>query len=189
MSPLREIKGKQILTDIRSGLTDSQLREKYKLTQAGLENVFKQLVAIRAIGVEELNARSTGSTVIDEFDLAPRVRVTPRDEVDFPLSAYEIKHPLRTGYVRDISEHGLGTRGIPSDLGQIMTLVVRADEFFQTDPVVVDVKCCWTERDDHHDELLAGFEVVRSLKGGLHELQQLIQALSFEDREALKKAT
>jgi uncharacterized protein (DUF433 family) len=47
--PQREINAKDILRDIRSGLNDKALMEKYKLSPAALKTVFDELVAARLL--------------------------------------------------------------------------------------------------------------------------------------------
>ena len=54
----RKISAKDLLTDIRSGLDDDQIMEKYQLTPTQLENVFGKLVEADFITVVELHERA-----------------------------------------------------------------------------------------------------------------------------------
>ena len=47
--PKREIKAKDFVNDIRSGMSDSQIRGKYNLSAQGLESAFKKLLEAKAV--------------------------------------------------------------------------------------------------------------------------------------------
>jgi hypothetical protein len=70
----REIKAKQALKDIRSGMDDLTLMEKYKITDKGLTSLFKKLVGAGLMSQRELDGRDSTfvSTVTLDFeDLGP----------------------------------------------------------------------------------------------------------------------
>lgn len=54
----RSISAKDLLKDIRSGLDDGQLMEKYQLSPVQLENIFGKLVDADFITVVELHERA-----------------------------------------------------------------------------------------------------------------------------------
>ena len=54
MREKRQINGRDILSDLRSGMGDSELQVKYKLSTKALQSIFKQLVACKAISHSEL---------------------------------------------------------------------------------------------------------------------------------------
>jgi Mor family transcriptional regulator len=56
----REIFAKEILNDIKSGMDDVNLSQKYKLTVKGLDSVFRKMIAAGLISQQELNARKIG---------------------------------------------------------------------------------------------------------------------------------
>ena len=56
------ISSKQAVWDIRSGMDDSALMQKYKLSPSGLESLFEQLVNSGAIDQTELDQRSSFSS-------------------------------------------------------------------------------------------------------------------------------
>ncbi|MDQ1238886.1 MAG: hypothetical protein QG577_1071, partial [Thermodesulfobacteriota bacterium] len=57
MSPKRRIKGNEIVADIKGGMTDQRLMEKYKLSEQALKNIFRKLVDAGAILESELQER------------------------------------------------------------------------------------------------------------------------------------
>lgn len=56
--PRRRISAKDLLKDIRSGLDDGEIMEKYQLSPIQLENVFGKLVDADFITVVELHERA-----------------------------------------------------------------------------------------------------------------------------------
>jgi hypothetical protein len=58
--PKREIIVREILDDIRSGMTYSDLMSKYKLTLKGLDSAFQKLLRAGLISEEELNSGNLG---------------------------------------------------------------------------------------------------------------------------------
>jgi hypothetical protein len=66
METKRTIKAKDIVKDIRSGMTDSQLMNKHGLSSKGLQSIFKKLINANAMKVQEI------------FNRAPAVATTQR---------------------------------------------------------------------------------------------------------------
>lgn len=62
----RIIKTKEVIADIRDGMNDLELTEKYELTPRGLETLLDHLVDTGLIGERELEDREqlTGSQII-----------------------------------------------------------------------------------------------------------------------------
>ena len=58
MEPKRKIKAKEIVNDIREGMSDSQLMEKHSLSSKGLQSVFRKLVDAKAITPREVFNRA-----------------------------------------------------------------------------------------------------------------------------------
>lgn len=170
---------KDILRDLRSGMTDEELMHEYRLTARGLGSLLRGLVDAKAITVSELLQRSTVPEEVPE--LLAEFRVLPRNHVGFPLPIYEAQHPELRGVVCDITVDGVGTRGLNAKLDEIKTFVIPADEFLQISPIVFQGLCCWSDESKEEGENTAGFRVVEILKGSVRELQKLIQALSVAD--------
>ncbi len=64
----RKLSAKEILADIRAEMTDSDLMEKYQLSEKTLQSVFKKLVDTGIIKQEELDNRPKKNPTL-EFDL------------------------------------------------------------------------------------------------------------------------
>lgn len=69
MSPGRVIKPHDFLEDVRLGLTDEELMEKYRISAEGLRSAFRKLVQMGSIDMEELEFRSVA--YIEAVDLEP----------------------------------------------------------------------------------------------------------------------
>jgi hypothetical protein len=93
-----------------------------------------------------------------------------------PISDSE--DPENTGLIYDISDDGVGARGLRAKVHEIKTLVIPADDYFRVEPVVFQGLCRWVEEKDDRWESAAGFRVVKVLRGSLTELQDIVRGLS-----------
>ena len=66
----REIKAKDILEDLRAGLTDDQIMEKYRLSPTGLKSLFDKMVAAKVMTQEEYAWRPVGWDDTVSIDLS-----------------------------------------------------------------------------------------------------------------------
>lgn len=53
----REIKAREVLKDIRHGMNDLELMEKYRITDKGIRSLFKKLVAVGLLSPDEIDRR------------------------------------------------------------------------------------------------------------------------------------
>jgi hypothetical protein len=83
METKRTIKAKDIVKDIGSGMTDSQLMNKHELSSKGLQSIFKKLINAKAMKVQKIfnRAPSCGDDTAD----VTNIRFIARDCVDVPL--------------------------------------------------------------------------------------------------------
>ena len=58
MTTKRTIKAKDIVNDIRSGMTNLQLMEKHNLSSKGLQSIFTKLMDAKAVKDRELDGRT-----------------------------------------------------------------------------------------------------------------------------------
>ncbi len=78
MQVKRTIKAKDIVNDIRKGLTDSQLMGRYGLSVKGLQGVFTKLVQAKAILPEELFDRAP--VLAEDSVTVESIRMDPREK-------------------------------------------------------------------------------------------------------------
>lgn len=187
MTTKRVINTKKVAADVRSGLTDEQLMKKYSLTPKGLSMVLNKLVEIQIISFEDLQRREPDFENGEVYSPPSDFRKFERDEVDFPLPVYERENPQARGFVLNISEHGMGVRGIRSGVHETKTYVIRADEVFQVEPIVCEATCRWIAPAREDRSCVGGYEVVAFLSGDFKTVQHLMRALTLEERLALKE--
>ena len=175
MEPKQGITSEDFLGDLKRGLSDEELMDTYKLTERGLGTVFRRLVDDKVISFSELLRRSPDRNDLPE--LVAEFRLSTRHSLGFPLPIYDSAGPENKGLVYDISEDGLGTRGLTALTDEIKTLVIPADEFFQAGPVIFQGMCTWIDEQEVDNPPAAGFRVVEVLKGSLKEVQALVHTL------------
>jgi hypothetical protein len=172
----REIKAKDIIASIRSGLSDKELMEKYKLTPKGLQSVFRKLLAHGLLDRAKFYERlSEGMSPIDNVI----VRKLDRKEILMPLRILDTNDRKCSGIVTDITIQGAGVRGIVAKVGDIRRLKVLADEYFQVGSFVFKAECRWTKPGDRREGDLAGFQITDIAEEEKARLQNLIDAVEY----------
>jgi hypothetical protein len=177
----RTIKAADIMRDLRSGMTVSQLIDKYNISLKALRFVFQRLLNAGAITKEELNAQA--ALYRDTADLKG-VRKWLRTTTNFPVRIYDSGNPFATGYLVDISEKGVCVKGIEAVVGEVKKFVVRSGAFGQGDTFVFEGKCRWVDAEQLSDKKwVAGFEItdISNLDSG--ELRKLIRYIDDQNLE------
>jgi hypothetical protein len=153
----RQINAKEIVDDLRSGNSDSELMEKYDLSPKALQAICRKLVARQAISQSELYQRSP---LFRERADQIRARKSPRAGLSIHIPIYDLQASA-TGLLRDISETGLRVAGIESNVGETKTFQIPIDTFMQTDPLLVVTKCKWVKTKGKNRKYpVAGFEIM-----------------------------
>jgi PilZ domain len=153
----RQINGTDILNDLRSGMADSELLVKHKLSAKSLQTVFKKLVASKVVSRTELYERS--ALFREKIDLV-KARAHPRADLAVRVPIYDMGSGA-TGVLRDISETGLRVAGIESSVGQAKTFQVPLDMFIQAEPLLIIAECRWVEIKGRHRRYpVAGFAIM-----------------------------
>jgi Mor family transcriptional regulator len=169
--PSRRLNLLQFLADIRAGMSNPDIMEKYKLSEDMLRQVSKKL----------LDARMTRSveegpvTTIEERPDFLATREFVRHEVDFELPVYEAGRPELHGLVRDVSEEGVGVAGIEAKVGDLKTLVILGDEFGEFSSFEFEAYCRWCYADKADGTCLAGFAISKISKNDLQQLKMLVR--------------
>jgi hypothetical protein len=178
MPPFRTIKAKEIISDIESGMSKSELMKKYRLSARGLRSAFRQLVAADAISY--LDPWEDTSVHCDESGIKSLRRFT-RYYLDFELTVFDEARPKVHGIVRDITERGLGLTGIEAQINETKTLVIEGDEFTAVGPIRLKAKCRWIKRVEVSGARFSGFEITWVSSGDSSELKKLIQLATVRD--------
>ena len=175
MPSKRTINAKEIVSDIRSGMINQLLMDKYHVSLDKLHNIFKQLLDAHAIERSEL----------EPLISIPHLRVNGgqrrrlhRGYVFINLPIYDLKDLLNKGTVIDISEVGLQISGIPAKVGDTKEFLVQADYFADVYPFIFESKCKWSSKAED-GVLFSGFEITSITEGALEELRKLTSMLAL----------
>ena len=149
------IKASQIVKEIRSGLNDSQLMERYRLTRRGLRWALMMIVSSGGISLDEICDRFSWESEELRLD---RLRQSKRNKLNFEVTIHDFQNPHLRGTIRDVSETGIGVRGMQSTVGENKTLLVSADEFGEFATFILEATCRWSAKAPGGD-YAAGFEI------------------------------
>jgi uncharacterized protein (DUF433 family) len=163
-----------ILADIRSGMSRSDLLEKYTLTDKTLRQVVQKLLAAEG----KRSAFDGPETVIEEPSDFLATAEFVRHEVDFDLPVYDAYRPEIVGKLRDVSEEGMSVTGIEANRGDIKTLVVLADELGQFSSFEFQGYCRWAFTGSVDGVCLAGFAIEKISRSDARELQKLVRLIT-----------
>jgi len=176
MAAKRTIRARDVVNDIRGGLTNLQLMEKYRLSTKGLNSLFTKLIDFEAVKDGELDGRVPLAD--DTVDVDQR-RVLMRKYVFVNLPVCDADKDSEVGYLRDITENGLQVAGLAGTVGVGKTLVLKPEGLADLLPFVLDAQCRWVKPATNGEESLAGFEITDISQQGVRELKNLIHALTL----------
>jgi hypothetical protein len=178
MGDKRQINGRDILNDLRSGMADSELQVKYNFSEKALQTILKKLVACKAISHSELYEIS-----LSYRDRVDRItgRRYPRADLAVRVPIYDIGSGA-IGVLRDISETGLRVAGIESSVGQAKTFQIPIDMFMPAEPLLIVAECKWVEiKGGYKKYPVAGFEIIDLPERDRNTLQNFISVLLLSE--------
>ena len=177
----RTIKVADIIRDLRSEMTLSQLIDKYEISLKALRFVFRELLNAGAITKDEL---ATQAGLYRDIADLKGVRKWKRTTTNFPVRIYDSGNPFATGYLVDISEKGVCVKGIEAVVGEVKKFVVRSGAFGQGHAFVFESKCRWVNTEQLSDkEWVAGFEITDISNLDSVELRKLIRCIDDQHLE------
>lgn len=170
----KRIRGSDVLHDIKIGMTETDLKVKYQLSQKGIDKVFKKLISTNFISQFQLLSQYPSyKKRIDHI----KERQAPRVDLTIPLTCYEVSSGA-LGIVRDISTTGLRVAGIEANIGDAKVLQLPVDMFINADPLLLCVNCTWVEtRGLNKKYTVAGFKIADLSRDDVKVLENLIQVL------------
>ncbi len=178
MSTKRKISAKEIVADLRSGLTNAQLMDKYHLTANGLQGILQKLVNAGALLDIELAGRSAPAAATTS-STASSLRDAARSYVMFKLPVYDLDDITGEGHILDISETGLLVVGLSAKVGDRKSLLIQADEFADVYPFTFDAVCRRIEKAGDAEPYAAAFEITSISDTGRGELGKLCRFLGL----------
>ncbi|MGO9570333.1 MAG: hypothetical protein ACLP5H_22610 [Desulfomonilaceae bacterium] len=183
VSAKRRIDTKELVSDIRSNLSDAELMEKFKLSSRGLQRVFTKLIDSGAVMEDDLSGRSIS---YDDSVTLQKVRGSIRALPILSMGVYERINPQIIGRIRDLSEVGVGVSGLEAQVDELKSLVVVPDDFLDVEPLSFEAKCQWSSMGDQDKMCNAGFEITDISAGDYIKLLELLQLMtfSFSDKDS-----
>jgi len=176
MPAKQQIRAKEVVESIVTGLTDRQLMEKYRLTPKGLQSVFRKLFALKLLDRSRFYHRLSSSHLSQDSEA---VRKLDRQDLLLPLQVIDVNNPLAAGIVTDLTPEGVGVRGMPANVGEVKRLKVLTDEFFRLDPFVFKAECRWAKPKEKTADQLCGFEITRISDTDKTKLQNLLETIDY----------
>lgn len=167
----RLISAEQVVRDVRAGITEQELQQKYNLPDHRVRKLFQRLVAAKAV---------TGSELAEMFPAYKETfaSIVEREEPRVGLEVQFIVYDITTsslGLVRDISEKGLRVAGIDCQVGDERTFQLPVDTFMQADPLLVVARCKWVKnRGKTRRYVTAGFEIIGLSPHDAKELRNFV---------------
>jgi hypothetical protein len=168
--------GSDVIHDVRSGLTASQLMIKYELSPKQVMNVFKQLED----GMPRPADIYPRSWSINSKDHGRRTRSLPRHDVNVPLLVHEMQDTRVRGLVLDISEKGLRIHGMEAIFRRERNLTIRSEEIFGIRSVMFLAECRWVKKNGSHGHSFSGFEIVEIVPQHHENLKKLVGLIGYD---------
>ncbi|MBI5572088.1 MAG: PilZ domain-containing protein [Desulfomonile tiedjei] len=185
MASKRKIEAKDIVSEIKSGMTGPALSEKYKLSYKELRFGLTQLLLDKAITDSEFSktictlyfsddADPTGVR-FDDIELE-NIRRFHRLNAEFAeLALFDAKLPGNRGRVLDISEDGIQALGIEASVKEVKSLTMTVSGVPAIPPISFEGECMWMRREPSTGLCFAGFEIVTIADADLQQLRRLIE--------------
>ncbi|MEJ2717476.1 MAG: PilZ domain-containing protein [Deltaproteobacteria bacterium] len=175
MPSKRKIKAREFVYDLRLGMSNEELAEKYRLSSTGLRKMLRKLVDGRFVGEEEVVSRieRIEEPVTRARGLHERERISGSR---FPI--YDLYDMGAEYYVENISETGLQVLGINVNIGERRTFVVQGYAFDDIASFSFDAECRWVKSESRDGLSRAGFEITDISEDGLRGLRALLSKLS-----------
>jgi uncharacterized protein (DUF433 family) len=175
---IQQIDAGDIVKDIRAGMTDSELMEKYQLSSEGLRFALQTLTDTKVIALDELYG---ASPTVHDTVFVENMRELPRHYLAIAVEIYESKHPRIRGMLTNVNEKGVAATGMSARVGESKTLLIPAGDFIEADPILFEAECRWAREEKETGEWAAGFQITKISENCMEDLRRLIQALPFFD--------
>lgn len=168
-----------ILADIRTGMGDIPIMEKYQLSPRLYSKILESLRTRGDINREQVQDRIRSCGVSTS---GGEKRAAPRNYTLYTVSVYDANNPQSTGSLNDISSSGLQVSGIDVEVDELVTLLIPSAGFEVHSPFALDAICRWVRTEDGTGKGVAGFEIASVLGKGERELEKLVNELTVADR-------
>ncbi len=172
------IRANQIVEDIRSGVSDEELKKKYGLSLRGLQRALKTLTLEKAVSHGEMYKRSSAyRSIVEILDS----RNAPRIYVPIAIRVFNVETSQR-GFVRDVSETGLKVAGISANVGDIVSLSLPLKELVTAEPIEFQAVCRWAKKEGRIKRYtVCGFEISSLSEGAKRGYEELLDVFKYQE--------
>ena len=188
MASRTPINAKEFVQNMRSGTDNKQLMRKYGLSREELYMILTKLLVAKAINPSELVAQLLVDFKPGEEDdrmvMPQDQRTITRYYLDYPLAIQEAAHPDNKGVIINITEEGVGLKGIKAERGSRMTFVIPAYGFQQFKTIMFQAVCRWVKKSEGDGEYISGFKIVERTEKNMIEFQKLIDVVALKKYSA-----
>ena len=184
MTKRLRIDAQAILADIRSGLGDVPIMEKYDLSPSLYRKILETLRSKGVATFADLRDRMKAVAVPTEDN---EKRAARRNYILYDMPVYNANEPGAIGTLNDISDVGLQVSGMDVEVNDLVTLLIRSDGFDVHSPFTLDAICRWVDREMDTGRPTAGFEIMSILGRDERELRKLVEELAVPDSARSKQ--
>lgn len=165
-----------MLSDIRSGASETQLMEKHGLSSRGLQSTFWKIVHAGAMTWEELLGSYPD---LDDSVTLHKMRQWTRSYPILSVETHEEGNPENRGKIKDVSERGIGVTGVHAEVDEHKKLVLVPDDYLDIKPFTLEVRCRWFNAAEGDRPCHAGFEITNTEGEGFRTLHELVQLMTL----------
>jgi hypothetical protein len=176
MNTEKTLNTKEILNDIKDGLTDFEIIEKHRLSGQELKKALHELFGAHLLTAKDAFLRPI---FYDQTLDTERRRTVPREYLLLLIPVYDAQRPEHKGWLTDVSEMGCGVRGISVSPGQRLRLAIDSKELSQSGLIAFDALCCWSVTNVPDADPVAGLEIINIGLSDKQRLKELIRLIEF----------
>ncbi len=178
------VNAEDAVRSIRSGMSDAALKEKYAISQKGLESLFRKLVAAGAIEQPEL-LRRRGSLLRPTWILSlrnpPRLGNVEKENVDADEPPSEDRS-IWQAYKHYFSAFaGIVMGGVSVYLGMTVFAGPEPEKSAKSAAVAAPVAAPYEGDVAQAEQLIRVFEAIADKEGSKRQFQELSKASEYED--------
>ncbi len=150
--------------------------EKHRISPDEYRAILNKLKELAAIEENHYQGRMAAVELATQ---QVQKRSTPRSYLFFTISIFDANDPRYRGIVNDISEKGFQVQGMPVNVGDVKTFVIRSDVFTVEPPFLCQASCRWTDDSGPGGQTVAGFQITGINPENLQRLRKLIKDLTI----------
>lgn len=172
---IQETRIGELIDDIRCGITDFDLIEKYQISAKTLKALFNQLLDERKVTGAELYWRPL---MCDDSVESESRRVLPRYLAAFLIPAHFEEDPQTKGWIFDINDKGLRIFGLAAIPGEVKKIVISVRQMKEIKEIVAEAECRWYAQEGPEARHMAGFRITSITPENLREFRDLIRQMT-----------